>query len=321
MTDVSSKNLQIRLLILVFLAFIPALAFFWYANRETRALQLQGKEAELSQRVQVTAAEYRRIVEESEGFLAALAQFPEIRTAQVPTCTERLAGILPHTPHYTTISVIGLDGYMSCGGLVPDGNLYLGDRTYFVQASSLNRFAVGDFALGRITGKPVLGLALPITQDDELQGVVATSLDLGFLGESLGTELPEGHTFTVLDRNQRVLVRLPATGDFTLADSIGAIAGAEFPPLPEGRGASVATGVDLDGVERLFAVAALQGKAGEPEGYVAVGRTQATLMEEVDRMAGMQLRYLAGGAVLLLALAWVLGHFWLVRGSAAGSGD
>ncbi|MFC1661075.1 hypothetical protein ACFL3S_06420 [Gemmatimonadota bacterium] len=319
MTDVTSKNLQIRLLILVFLAFIPALAFFWYANRETRALQLQAQEGELLQRVQVTAAEYRRMIKESEGFLGTLAEFPEIRTAQTPTCTERLRGILPLTPHYTTISVIGLDGYLSCGGLVTNGDLFLGDRAYFIQATTLNRFAVGEFALGRITGKPVLGLALPYAPDGELQTVVATSLDLGFLGASSARNLPEEHTFTVLDRNGQVMVRLPATGDFTLADSIGAMAGEDFPALPEARGSAIVTGTDLDGVERLFAVASLQGEAGEPQGYVAVGRTRMTLMEEVDRMVGLQLRYLAGGAILLLALAWVLGHFWLVRGSAESS--
>jgi hypothetical protein len=320
MTDVSSKNLQVRLLILVLLAFIPALGFFWYANKEMRALQLQSKEQELLQRVQVTSAEYRRFLKEGQAFLGTLAEFPEIRNAEMPTCNQRLQGILLQTPLYTTVSVIGADGYMRCGGLVPDGALYLGDRAYYIRAVSLNQFAVGEYTLGRITGKPVVGLALPLTVDGEVGGVLATSIDLEFLGVStLRSPLPDGHTFTVLDSEGQVLVRLPATGDFTLADSVGGIAGEDFPLPPEGREAIIASGVDLDGVERLFAVSGLRGGTGEPQGFVAIGRTQATLMDEVDRVVGMQLRYLAGGAILLLALAWVLGHFWLVRGTAEAS--
>ena len=75
----------------------------------------------------------------------------------------------------------------------------------------------------------------------------------------------------------------------------------------------VVTGIDLDGMERLFAVAALPGGAGEPAGYLAFGRTHMTLMEEVDEIVGVQLRFLAVGGIVLLALAWALGHFWLAR--------
>jgi hypothetical protein len=316
MTDVSSKNLQVRLLILVFLAFVPALGFFWIANREMRRLLLQSKEQELLQRVELTRTEYRRFLQEAEAFLGAMAQFPDIQDAELPTCNRRLQDVLRHTPHYTTISVIGTDGYLRCGGLVPDGTLYLGDRTYFVRATSISNFAIGEFTLGRITGKPVVGLAVPMSVAGEPVGVLATSLDLEFLGENtLRVPLPGEHTFTVLDRAGQVLVRLPASGDFGLADSVGGMAGMAFPTLPEGREPVIAQGTDLDGVERLFAVAGLRGGVGEPQGYVAIGRTEATLTDEVDRMVGIQLRYLAGGAILLLALAWILGHIWLVRGS------
>jgi hypothetical protein len=76
-------------------------------------------------------------------------------------------------------------------------------------------------------------------------------------------------------------------------------------------------GIDLDGMERLFAVAPLLGPAGDVEGYVAIGRTRLTLMEEVDHLVSMQLRILAVMGLILLALAWVLGHLWLVRPAPA----
>jgi hypothetical protein len=36
-------------------------------------------------------------------------------------------------------------------------------------------------------------------------------------------------------------------------------------------------------------------------------------MEEVDDIVGIQLRFLAIGGIVLLAVAWALGHFWLAR--------
>jgi hypothetical protein len=139
-------------------------------------------------------------------------------------------------------------------------------------------------------------------------------MDLTVLAtRSLGGTLPPGHTFSVLDHNRRVLVRLPHTGDFTLADSVGAIADQAFPGPPDASSPTLVAGTDLDGIERLFAVTTLRSPAGGVEGYMAIGRTRATLMHEVDQIVNMELRFLAVGGIVLLILAWGLGHFWLGR--------
>jgi len=94
-----------------------------------------------------------------------LAEFPEIRDGAPGQCNRRLASVLNHTPQYTTLTLIGMDGYLACGSLTVDGGLYLGDRTYFTRANATSRFSVGDFAVGRITGKPTLGVAYPILEE------------------------------------------------------------------------------------------------------------------------------------------------------------
>ncbi len=314
MPTVTSKNLQIRLLILVVLAFLPALGFYWYANGALRDLQVEAKEKDLLQRVTMVTSEYRNLTEEANAFLGTLSEVPAVRDAQFPGCTETLRNIMDHVPNYTTISVIGVDGYLTCGSLTPEGDLYLGDRAYFVRANAVRSFAVGEFALGRITGEAVLGMAYPVIQEGSISRTLAVSLDLDVLSQSWAREaVPEDYSFTVLDGHQRVMVRGPRPDDFTLADSVGAMAETDFPGMPEGREPRIAVGTDLDGMERVFAVAPLVGVSGSPQGYVAIGRTRATLLEEVEEVSRFQLQYLAVGAVALLILAWVLGHFWLVR--------
>ncbi len=322
MVDVSSRNLQVRLLILVFLAFIPALGIFWYANRELRNLQLEAKEQELVQRAGEVAMEYNRLVGEGQLFLAALSEFDEINSVRFSSCTDHLTRVLRHAEQFTTITVIGMDGYLACGSLNPENALYLGDRAYFVRATSRGLFSVGEFTLGRITGKPVVGMALPLGGGEGTGAVLAASVDLNVLANRFreGT-LPEGHTFSVLDRNRRVMVRRPRTGNFTLADSVGAIADATFPGLPEGSAPVIVTGMDLDGIERLFAVAPLRSPNRSMGGYLAFGRTKVTLMQEVDEIVSLQLRFLAIGGIVLLSLAWALGHFWLARCPPDKEGD
>ena len=317
MANVSTRTLQLRLLILVFLAFVPALGFFWYANGELRTLQMEAKEQDLSRRAQAIATEYRLLLDESRRYLATLAEFPEVRSGRSPNCAEYLQKALGHADEYTTLSIIGMDGYLACGAVTPDGELYLGDRAYFTRASSRGSFSVGEFALGRMSGLPVLGVAQPILEEDRLAWILAASLDLGILADRASEDpLPDGYTFTVLNPERRVMVRLPLTGDFTLADSVGALAEIDFPSLPDGNEPVIVSGTDLDGLVRLFAVAPLRGSTGDPQGFLAFGRTQATLMEEVDAIVDLELRFLAGGALVLLVLAWVLGHFWVARSPA-----
>jgi hypothetical protein len=314
MVTISTRTLQVRLLVLVLLAFIPAIAFFWYANGELRDLQLEAKEQELLQRAEMLETEYASLLGQHRSFLAALAEFPEVREGRPPLCNTYLERVIPHMEGLTTISLIGLDGYLSCGAVVPEAGLYLGDRLYFLRATSRQAFSVGEFALGRMTGLPVVGTGLPILEGGEVIGVLASSMNLNHLAEHVSSSpLPEGYTVTILNRDKQVMVRLPRTGDFTLADSIGAVAGPDFPSLPESRLPVLTEGTDLDGMARLFAVAPLRGAVGEPQGYLAFGRTKATLMEEVDAVVDRELHFLAGGAVVLLALAWILGHFWVAR--------
>jgi hypothetical protein len=314
MASVSTRTLQLRLLILVFVAFVPALGFFWYVNRELRDLQTQAKEQELVRRTQAIATEYRLLLEESQRYLSTLAEFPEINSGREPTCSAYLQRALVHVEEYTTISLIGMDGYLACGAVTPDGDLYLGDRAYFTRASARSSFSVGSFSIGRMTGLPVLGMAQPVFRGDRMAWILAASMDLRILADRAAPDtLPEGYTFTVLDPDRRVMARLPSSGDFTLADSVGAQADERFPSMPMGSDPIVVSGTDLDGMVRLFAVAPLRAPGGDVQGYLAFGRTQVTLMEEVDLLVDHELRYLGAGAVALLALAWVLGHFWVAR--------
>jgi hypothetical protein len=318
MAGVGQRNLQSRLFLLVVIAFLPAVAIYLYANRELRELQLDLHEQDLLHQARLTQVEYERLIEDSRAVLGSLAQFEEIRTGAEPGCSRVLAEVLLHAPHYTTLTVIGQDGNLACGAIPVDAALYLGDRAYFVNATTFGRFSVGNFAVGRITGKAVLGMAFPIVRGTQSGGVLATAVDLDQLARHISeSHLQPGATFTILDRNEKVMVRVPSPRDPTGADSIGALAPEGFPGVPDRFEPYIYDGTGLDGFPRLFSVAALRGGGPRLEGYLVIGRDRTRLTTEVDEMVQGELRFLAGTAVVLLILAWVVGHYSIVRGKAA----
>ncbi len=307
---------HIRLFVLVILAFLPAMVLYGFANRTLQDVERSRQEDRLVELARLTGMEYRRLVQESRQLLSALAHFPEIREARQPECSRRLAGVLESTPQYTTLSVIGEDGYLSCGSLEADGPLYLGDRAYYLLATTQRRFSVGEYARGRITGKPTVGVAYPMGDggDGGIQPVLAASLDLTDLGRHAATaQLPPATTLTIVDRAGTVLLRRSdAAGG---ADTVGA-------RLPDALLADVGTdadpvlrrGTDLDGVERVFAVAPLVLPGDRsPEGWVALGTAESSVLADAEEVARAELRLLALAGLAILLLAWVFGHYGLVR--------
>jgi len=313
---------QIRLFILVFLAFLPAIGLYLYANGILREHEIDGSERELLQFSHVTAVEYQRLISESEQILAALAEFPEIRDGASPECSRRLVGVLSHTPQYTTITLVGMDGYLACGSLSLDGGLYLGDRTYFTRAVATTRFSVGDYALGRITGKPTLGVAYPIATDDgtDTRSVLAASIDLSSLGaHALRMKMPEGASFTVLDNDGTVLVREPSGKHPLGYDDVGVHAQDEFFALTDAvTEPTMVHGTDLDGLVRSFAIVPLRGTGATPEGYLMVGREELDVLEQAEAVVNQELRFLVSTGIVLMMLAWIFGHYALVRPNRPG---
>jgi len=308
---------QARLFILVLLAFLPAVGMYFYARATLEAHELAQREGEILQAANVAYGEYHQLLSESEHLLAALVEFPEIRDGKEPECNQRLSSVLRHVSQYTTFSLIGLDGYLACGSLTVDEGLYLGDRYYYSGALSTNRFTVGRYAVGRITGKPTVGVGYPISTPDgtQVKAVLAASIDLSTLAKSaLEMSLPTGATFTILDRDGTVLVRIPEGRDPLGADSVGATAPETFPRVASvSREPYLLTGRDLDGVIRLFAGAPLRGHGVSAEGYLLVGLERAMLLQEIEAVSSKELRFLTIAGVLVLLLTWLFGHYALVR--------
>jgi hypothetical protein len=308
---------QARLFFLVFLAFLPMIGLYAYASSALERAELDSRETELTQIANMVALEYGRLLEEGEALLGALSEFPEIRNPRQPECNRILASVMGHLEYYTSLQLIEDDGFVGCGSLSAGESLYVGDRYYHQATRANNQFTVGNYVVGRRTGKPIITFAHPVPSADgaAVDAVLAGYIDLTKLGNSVfEMEMPEGSTFTVLDRTGTVMVRVPAGQNPMGHDTVGASVPETFPmPTGDVSGTYLASGTDLDGIDRVFAVAPLRASTARAQGYLLVGLEESALLEATGGIVVRQLQLLALGGVFLLVLAWMFGHYTLLR--------
>lgn len=311
---------QTRLFILVFLAFLPTVALFVHADRSLNEAAIESHEAEMLRLANRAGRDYRQILQDTESLLGALSETTEFR-APSAQCNRTLSAIMGHMNHYTAIQLIEPDGFVTCGSLAIDESLFVGDRYYHRAAMASGEFTVGEFVVGRLTSKPIVGLAHPVEVDGETRGVLAAYLDLDELANRIySTDVPEGASLTVIDRRGKVMIRVPAGVSASAADTIGAYVPESFPqPTGETQDAYMLDGVDLDGVMKHFAVQPLEAGGQRASGHLVIGMTEGSMLASTEVVGTRRLQLLAVGALFMFVLAWMFGHYTLLRDRPKGA--
>ena len=305
-------GLQARLVLLVLLAVMPALGLALYSDFEERRLRRAQVQEEALRLARLLSADHERLIEAARQLLVALARLPVVRGGNQAACSDLLSDLLKQYPSYANFGVIGPDGNTRCSGL-PGGTPYVGDRAYFRRALDTRDFAIGDYQIGRLTGKATINFGHPVLDGaGEVQAVVFSALDLAWLGQlAAQAELPLGSQVTVIDRNGTVLARYPDAARW-----LGK-------PMPESpiartilaqRGPGTLEAAGEDGIPRLFSFAPLgRDTSFRADAYVSVGIPRAVAFAPADRRLARNLIALGVVAALALAAAWLGGRLFILR--------
>ena len=231
----------------------PLLALIFYAAGELyrqAAIQAQENARHLGR---LLLHEHHEQIESARHLLTVLAKVPEVRAAPPARCGAILADIRREHPIYANLGVIRPDGEVVCSAVPSAERVRVADRPYFQRALATRRFVVGEYQIGRITGKPVQVLALPVTDGaDRIRAVVFAALDAGWLNRAAAIGLPAGASVTLLDADGTVLTRYPEPEKWVGRSAL------PIPAIREalergGEGTFEATG--LDGVRKLYGYA------------------------------------------------------------------
>jgi len=302
-------GLRLRLLLLVLLVLLPAGALLVHTAAEQRRVAItEARESAIRLAILASSGQ-RQLIDMTRQFLVALAALPDVRERRSAGCSALMADLLKQYPRYANLGALTRDGDVFCSAVPLTQPTNAASRAYFWRAVVMRDFAIGDYVIGRVTGKPVVVFAFPVLgHAGEVTAVVFASLDLGWLKQLVAeARLPEGATVIILDRNGLALARYPAADE-----EIGKPVDPSLQRLIPGMGVRTAEAPGPDGTPYLFAVSALSGREGAAA-YVSVGLSRAVAFAGADRLLRKNLIVLGILAVLALLTAWFGGDLVILR--------
>src|ERR671917_515758 len=108
-----------RLLLLAFIAVLPAIVIWTYTEVSLR----RAREAEVHdlarRQAQLAASELERIFEGVRNLLVAVDEVPAVRSFESGACVTYLAALQPKVPHLLSLSALDLQGRIRCRDQLP----------------------------------------------------------------------------------------------------------------------------------------------------------------------------------------------------------
>jgi signal transduction histidine kinase len=310
------SSLRARLLLLLFLALLPAYGFILYSVFEARQQAAEHARENALWLTRLMASEQKSLIEVIRQQLQSLAQLSIVhRPEQAALCSRTFASLRAQNSFYANLGVINADGTLRCSALPFAGRVNLSDRDFFRETLRTRAFAVGGYQIDRVTGKGSANLAYPVLDAaSSPQAAVFIALDLGALADRLieTTSLPEGSTLTILDNHGTILARQPDPEQWV---------GQSLPDAPliqtirsnGEEGSAEETGID--GVERLYVFKLFYSTAAK-QIYISAGIPTAAVFADAQRLLARALLLMALVTAAAAAVIWVGSNDLLLRPAA-----
>jgi signal transduction histidine kinase/CheY-like chemotaxis protein len=294
-------GLRARLLALLLVALAPLVLIIVLLAATAWTRIYSRAEDQAGQLARLAAASIADQIEGTRELLATLAVSDELAQPRSPTCSAFLAQVLATQPALLNVAVVDGSGWIVCSAVDPGRPVNVGDRSYFRLAMAGAPLAVGDYQVGRVTGRPTLNVAIPLGGPaGSPRGVLFAAISTQHLSDLLATaDLPGGAAAVVVDRRGTIVARYPEPQTFVgrtggSGTVIGALtAGANVPAVLPG----------IDGVSRLWAFAPV-GDLAITGLRLAIGFDEAALTADALRSFGLALGLGTLVVVAALAFAW-----------------
>jgi len=313
MTRLFRSSLRSRLLLLVLLALLPALALILVTAWEQRQLAAVDAQESALRLSRLAASNQERLIEGARSLLIGLAQVPAAQPGKAGPCGPLLTDLRKRFPVYVNLSMAGPTGDITCSAVPLRAAVNVADQSYFLRARATHDFVVSGYVLEPVTGSPALILAWPaLGPTGEVRSVLFASLDLGWIHQlAERARLPLGSSFVVTDASGIVLAGYPES-----ERSVGQ-------PMPESevtqairtqQSEAKITVESLNGRNaRLFAFTAVGGGPPADRLYVSVGISRAMVFTEADRTLVRNLLSLGLVGAVALGVAAIVGHLLIIR--------
>jgi PAS domain S-box-containing protein len=304
-------GLRAALAFLVLIAIAPVFGVVVQASLAEQQARLARAEASLKSLVELSAAHQDGLIEGARQMLTAIASSPPIYENDLQACMRYLEKLRAKYPLYANFGLLDAKGRVTCRGTPDRNTVIVDDRLYFRAAVASGRFSVGEFQIGRTTGKPSLTFGMPVYREGSrgLRGVLFASLDLEQVGGQLGKiAISPEVTLFVTDIHGMVLASAGSA-----MQSPGSKLRAPF--LREAVSAGLARRGNADdsaGRDWRYAVQPV-GRPEEGKLFVLAAMSSAEVLAPAAQRLYLQLGALALITLFGAAVAWVFGDRVVAR--------
>lgn len=235
---------------MLIVALLPVFGFVIYTavKHQDESLFLAG--SNLQTVAQLSALKMDRKIDGVRQLLGAVTSGPSLKDDGLGAlCVEFLTNIRGIDPIYANMGFLDAKGNLLCDAVrrTPPGNF--ADRAYFQLALASRSFAIGEYQIGRITGRADINFAQPVFDNqDAIKGVAFAALNLEQLGLALQIAAPPNVSVTLTDRKGMIFAT-----DMSQKDRIGT----KFPDETLYRAmktlpAGITEAIDSNGIARLY---------------------------------------------------------------------
>jgi diguanylate cyclase (GGDEF)-like protein/PAS domain S-box-containing protein len=308
----ATQSLRARLLLLLLLAVLPPSGLLI----STTVNDLNNAQAEVANDALRLARQIESypisIIPDPRYFLENLSKHPAILETDPPdSCNRLLTSLLEVHRYFGNIGVIGLDGEVLCSGAPTDKSVNLRDRSYFRRALESKGFAIGEYLVGRITGKAGVPFSSPVFDArGQPRAVVYVVLNLSWLSQAVArTNLPAGSKVTVLDSQGTILAGY-ADAEAQIGKPIPELSAYRVFQRQQSEG--MVESVGLDNVTRINAYVPIYTSPGANI-YLRVGVPKEIAYAKVKDKIIRTTLLLGLMAFTVLAVAWYGGDWLILR--------
>jgi signal transduction histidine kinase len=305
------RSLRVRLIQLVLLALLPALALIIYSAREQRRDAAVAAENQALRLARILSASHQRLIDSTGHLLVALARIPEIRSGDRAGCIRLLSDLIQQYPPYSNLAVADGNGDLICQAQSSEIATNVADKEYFRRAIEERKLSIGEYQIGPLSAGAGLHIGYPIIDAaGRIAGVVFAAVDLAWFKHIISAaELPNGSTLTLYDRRGRVLARHPgaeqwvgkAAGDSQIFRTV----------FSESEGVAQAPGLDEE--KRLYGFTSFGASPGSRDIYLTVGTPVEIALASANWNLTTNLAALLVVSALALLAAWYAGNALILR--------
>jgi signal transduction histidine kinase len=305
MKHFSFYSIRGRLIFVLLLAVIPALVLTLYTASEERRHELAEVQDNAMHIASIIAVQEEQLLVATRQLLISLSHFPVMTDGRSTACNALFADLREkHYQRYSNIGVAKPNGDVVCSALSLASPVNIADRKYFKDAIKARDFSIGDYQIGRITGKPSVNFGYPvIDKRGNIKGVVFAAMDLQWFKRfeiEVTSKLPKGSTLTKIDGKGIILVHHNGPEE---------LFGKPFPiksllETIKTQENGVVKAIDGDDIPRIYAFRSLHSKVAADKIYVILGIPVEVAFAEINLIMTRNLTLIGLVALFVLAAVW-----------------